>query len=192
MAESYVRMAAMLRYENIAALKHHQQCERELNERIAVANPSEAARLAASHEEMRRAGVWRPTIPGPRDAMAILRYEGRLHRTIRQAASVLEGLQRMRAADASRGLRSQKRLEASPTSFLSAARRTSDATIRERENAKTNPLVGIADKCPGAAEGPRTATPREVKNGKTNPLSSMFMGNRHQRRRAKAMARRPT
>ena len=36
MAQSYVRMAAMLRYENIAALKYHQQRDRELNERIAA------------------------------------------------------------------------------------------------------------------------------------------------------------
>ena len=33
MAASYVRMAAMLRYENIAALKYHEDCDRELNER---------------------------------------------------------------------------------------------------------------------------------------------------------------
>jgi hypothetical protein len=33
-AESYVRMAAMLRYENVAALKHHQQRDRELNQHI--------------------------------------------------------------------------------------------------------------------------------------------------------------
>src|ERR1700688_359279 len=40
-AESYVRMAAMLHYENIAALKHHQHREREMNARIAGANPLE-------------------------------------------------------------------------------------------------------------------------------------------------------
>ena len=188
MAESYVRMAAILRYENIAALKCHQQRERELNECIAAASPPEAARLAASREELRDAGLWRPTIPGPRDAMAILRYEGRLHRTIREAASALEILQR--AGGASRAEKEPKRLEASPTSVLSAARRTSDATIRERESAKTKPLGGIVDQHPEAAEGPRTATLGMAQNAKTNPLSSTFMGNRHQRRRAKAMARR--
>src|ERR1039457_6091799 len=47
MAQSYVRMAAMLRYENIAALKYHQDRERELNERMAGADAPEAARLQA-------------------------------------------------------------------------------------------------------------------------------------------------
>ena len=58
-AESYVRMAAMLRYENIAALKYHQQCERELNERIAAADAAEAARLRGAARE-----------PAPRRTMA--------------------------------------------------------------------------------------------------------------------------
>src|ERR1700726_118429 len=42
MAQSYVLMAAMLRYENIAALKYHQQRDRELNQRIEVADFNEA------------------------------------------------------------------------------------------------------------------------------------------------------
>jgi len=33
-ADSYVRMAALWRYENLAALRYHQQCERELNEAL--------------------------------------------------------------------------------------------------------------------------------------------------------------
>ena len=110
-------------------LKHHQQCERELNERIAAASPPEAARLAAAREELREAGLWRPTIPGPRDAMAILRYEGRLQRMIGQAVSTLDAMC----------------MEASRTSGLSAARRTSEATIRERENAKTKPTASIRE-----------------------------------------------
>jgi hypothetical protein len=57
MAQSYVRMAALLRYENIAALKHHQNRDRELNDRIAAANPAEAARLRAGREKLRRAGL---------------------------------------------------------------------------------------------------------------------------------------
>jgi len=77
-AQSYVRIAAMLRYENIAALKYHRQCERELNQRIAAADATEAARLRAGREKLRRAGLWRPTIPGPREAMAIIRYSGSL------------------------------------------------------------------------------------------------------------------
>src|SRR5579872_1591367 len=70
MADSYVRMAALWRYENLAALKYHQQEERELNERIAAADADEAARLTAHREELRAAGLWRPTLPAPGEAMA--------------------------------------------------------------------------------------------------------------------------
>ena len=94
MAQSYVRMAAMLRYENIAALKYHQQRDRELNERIAAAAPLEAARLRAERNKLLRAGLWMPTIPGPRAAQAIIRYSGSIDRAIHRAASELEGLKR--------------------------------------------------------------------------------------------------
>src|SRR5208283_1480823 len=59
MAASYVRMASVLRYENIAALKHHQNLDREMSQRIATAVPSEAARLRAQRNRLRRAGLWR-------------------------------------------------------------------------------------------------------------------------------------
>jgi hypothetical protein len=36
------------------------------------------------------------------------------------------------------------------------------------------------------------ASPSKDENAKANPLSSMFMGNRHERRRAKALAKRRT
>ena len=38
----------------------------------------------------------RPTIPGPREAMAIIRYAGGLDRAIHRAASELEGLRKTR------------------------------------------------------------------------------------------------
>ncbi len=107
-AESYLRMAAMLRYENIAALKHHREEERELEERIAVADASEAARLRAQREDLRAAGLWRPTLPGPREAAAIGRYSGRLDRTIREAVSELEGLKALRLGGAPRRSKVQK------------------------------------------------------------------------------------
>ena len=66
MADSYVRMAALLRYENIAALKYHQHRERELEVRIAAADAPEAARLEAQRIKLRRAGLWRPTIGSAR------------------------------------------------------------------------------------------------------------------------------
>jgi len=184
-ADSYVRMAALWRYENIAALRYHQQCERELNECIAASDRSEAARLEDRREELRRAGLWKPTIPGPREAMAIIRYQGRLDRAIRVAMADLQGFRSLRSvAPSHRKVQKQthflqqnrgisvnaggvtgatgKRCETSSSSVLSAARRTSNTTTQIGENAKTN------------------------------PLSSMFTGNRHARRRAQALARRRT
>jgi hypothetical protein len=120
MAQSYVRMAALLRYENIAALKYHQHCERELNERIAAADAPGAARLRAEREKLRRAGLWRPTIPAPREAMAIIRYEGSLDRAIRRAAAELQALKNpgiYRAASGSK-LQKQTHHSASPSSVL--------------------------------------------------------------------------
>lgn len=164
-ADSYVRMAALLRYENVAALKYHQECERELNQRIAAADVSEAATLEAHREKLRRAGLWSPTIPGPREANAIIRYEGSLDRAIRRVSAELEGLQRMRLASVSRPSKMQKCRETASSGVLSAARRTSDTANDTIESAKTNPISAMF--------------PRNI-------------GNRHQRRRAKAMARRRT
>ena len=161
-AQSYVRMAAVLRYENIAALEYHQRRDRELNERIASADAAEAARLQAQRVKLRRAGLWRPTIPGPRDAKAISRYEGSLNRTIRRATSELEGLKSLRTGGRFAFTKTQKQthFEAQPS----------------------------AVRMPG--EGPRIASSSTSENAKTNPLSSMFTGNRQQRRRAaNALAR---
>ena len=97
-ADSYVRIATMLRYENIAALKYHRQRERELEEEIAAATSAGAARLREHREKLRRAGLWRPTIPGPRDAAVIIRYEGRLHRAIRAATAELQRSRNARVA----------------------------------------------------------------------------------------------
>ena len=177
MAKSYVRMAAMLRYENLAALKYHQQRDREMDERIAVANPIHAARLRAERERLRRSGLWRPTIPGPREAGAILRYSGCLDRAIRRAASDLEGLKSQRIGG---------------FSLISKTQKQTHYSASPRSAAET-------------AEGPRIVPPSRPKvqkqthfeasasiheNAKTNPLSSMFTGNRHERRRAKALAAR--
>jgi hypothetical protein len=169
-AASYVRMAALLRYENIAAARHHEECERELNERIAAASPSEAERLQAEREELRRADLWRPTIPGPREAVAICRYQGRLDRAIRDAMFDLLSLKSVRGV----------------------SRRTSEGALGSIENAKTKPLRASASSGPEALRRASNATLETSDSAKTNPLNSMFMGNRHQRRRAKAMARRQT
>jgi hypothetical protein len=176
LAESYIRMAAMLRYENLAALKHHEQCARELNERVAVADPAEATRLEAQRENLRRAGMWKPTLPGPREAKAIIRYSGRLDRTIRQAVSELEGLRALRSGAGSRNAKVQKQTHysASPISGPEVRRRVSDGATRvadEQKQTHFDPPASLDE------------------NAKANPLSSMFTGNRHERRRAKALAR---
>jgi hypothetical protein len=191
MAHSYARMAALLRYENIAAAKYHQECDRAMNERIAAADAAEAAHLEARRQKLRRAGLWRPTIPGPREAMAIIRYQGRLDRTIRGAMSDLQGLKSMRRA-APLNWKVQKRRETSSSGVLSASRRTSNATFNVIESAKTNPLGPYAS---GGLEAGRATSAvgfGTSESAKTNPLSSMSMGNRHERRRARALAKRQT
>ncbi len=176
-AESYIRMAALLRYENIAALEYHQRQEREMNERIAAASTAEAAQLEASREELRRAGLWRPILPGPRETAAIIRYQGSLDRNIHRTFAELAELKKLRF-----GAHPLKQKTQKQTHF------------------KGSPRSG-----PEAAEGPPMArTPFEeaqkqthfdeveenADTEKTNPLNPMFMGNRHERRRAKALAKR--
>jgi hypothetical protein len=191
-AQSYVRMAAMLRYENIAALKYHQQCDGELNERIATANPVEAAQLRTERERLRRAGLWRPTIPGPREARAIMRYSGWLDRTIRRASSDLEELKSIRNGGACSRAKVQKQTHfpASPRSGREAPEgprwaRPTDLKSQKQTHFEASPRSG-----PEAADEPRIASSSLSENAKTNPLSSMFTGNRHERRRAKALAAR--
>ena len=232
-AESYVRMAAMLRYENIAALKYHEQCDRELNDRIAAANAAEAARLEAQRENLRRAGLWTPTIPGPREAKAIIRYSGSLDRTIRRAAAELEGLRALRPGASRPHAKVQKQTHysaapnsgpeaprracaqrfdhsaapnsgpearrracaqrfdhsAAPNGGPGAPRRASSGMAPRGETQKQTHFEAKLRSGPEAAEGPQAAHSGELKNAKANPLSSMFTGNRHERRRAKALAR---
>ena len=183
-AYSYVRMASMLRYESIAAYEYHQRCDRELDARIAAADAPEAAHLRNHREKLRLAGLWGPTIPGPREANAITRYMGSLDRTIRHATSELHGLKSMRTGGrfTSTKLQEQSHYAASPRSGPEATRGASLVTTDIIRNAKTNPLrapVRAGSEAPGMTE-----------IAKTNPLSSMFTGNRHARRRAEAIARR--
>ena len=176
-AHSYVQMASVLHYENVAALEYHQQCDRELDARIAAADPDEAARLREHREQMRRAGLWRPTIPGPREANAICRYMGRLERTIRSAATELEGLKAFRSGGrfGSTKRKEQTHYVASSGTFAPAIR-----------NEKTNPLEISRSRAPNTS--PPLHENHEI--AKTNPLRAMFPGNRHARRRAAALARR--
>jgi hypothetical protein len=190
MAQSYVRMASMLRYENIAALQYHQRRDRELNERIAGADTAEAARLKAQRDKLRRAGLWRPTIPGPREAMAIARYAGSLDRTIRRAASHLESLRNLRTGGTSSIGKSQKQTHYSASLRSGAEAAEGPRTqapgavkLQKQTHFERTPPSGV-----GLGKGPRVASSSAAENAKTNPLSSMFMGNRHARRRAKALA----
>lgn len=192
MAASYVRMASVLRYENIAALKHHQKRDRELDARIAAAEPAEAARLRAMRNRLRRGGWWRPMMPAEREAKAIIRYEGSINRAIRRAASQLEILKNLRTGGASSTNKSQKQTHCEPSvsSRPEAAEGPRVAPPGFMINAKTNPLAASPRTGPEAAERPPMANPERREDAKTNPLSSMFAGNRHERRRAKALARR--
>jgi hypothetical protein len=187
-AASYVRLASLLRYENIAALKHHQSIDREMGQRIAAAPPSEAARLRAHGNRLRRAGLWGPTLPAEREANAIIRYGGCIDRAIRNAASQLETLKNLRIGGAFRTSKSQKQTHysASPNSGPEAA----EGPRVLHENAKTDRREASPNSVLKLGEGPQVATSLEAENSKTNPLSSMFTGNRHQRRRAEALARR--
>ncbi len=162
MAESYVRMAAMLRWENLAALKYHQARDRELNDRIAAADPAEAARLRARRDRLRRAGLWRPTIPGPRDATAIIRYGGRLDRGIRDASSLLQGLKKMRISGefSSSIVQKQTHFSASPRSGPEVLRRASAQRLDDSASPRSGPEV--------FAKGLRAA-PRRLGNAEKWP-----------------------
>ncbi len=209
MAESYVRMASALHYENIAALREHQRLDRDLDGRIAAAHPPEAARLRAQRSRLRRAGLWKPTIPGEREAKAIIRYLGRLDRSIYQA---IWHLNRQK----------QTHFSATLSNGPAALRRASNGTMSRVKNAKTKPLYAwncsvfgeAGGSPPGREARPALISPSRLshrsdrenpagqllsqkraraatkeKDAKTNPLSSMFPGNRHDRRRAEAIAR---
>jgi hypothetical protein len=178
-AASYVRMAAMLRWENIAALRYHEHRDRELNQRIAVADPAEAAFLEATRTALRRAGLWVPTIPGSREANAIIRYSGSLDRTIRRASHELEGLKALRSGGISRTSKVQKQ------THYSASPRSGRAPA-EGPRVPSRPHLNVQKQTHFEASSPI------AENAKANPLSSMFTGNRHARRRAKALAARRT
>jgi hypothetical protein len=196
-AHSYVRMASVLRYENVAALEYHQQCDRELNARIAAAESDEAARLREHREKLRRAGLWRPTIPAPREANALIRYMGRLERTIRSATTELEGLKAFRSGGrfCAAKARKQTHCSATPNNGPEALRGTPEqrfvvAHSTRAENQKTNPLRASVSNGPEALRRTSRATDDDIKIAKTKPLSAMFIGNRHARRRAAALAKR--
>ncbi len=184
MAESYVRMAAALRYENIAALKHHERLDRALDAQIMAAAPPEAARLEATRTQLRSAGLWAPTILGEREAIAIMRYLGRLDRTLHGAAMQLDAMRSLRRGGVSSSGKVQKQTHfpAAPGSGPEALRRASAQRFDDSATPNSGPDAAEV------TEGPSTPSSAETKNAKTNPLSSTFAGNRHQRRRAKAMA----
>jgi hypothetical protein len=179
MARSYIRMAAMLHYENVAALEYHQQRDREMNQRIATAKLAEAAHLRAQRETLRRAGLWQPMLPGPREAKAIIRYSGSLDRTIRQAYRELQVAKNMRNGGFSALRKTQKQTP------YPAAPRSGPA-------APAAPPLPIRPDMNVQKQTHFEAAPSTDENAKANPLSSMFMGNRHERRRAKALAKRRT
>ena len=189
LAHEFVQMAAVLRYENIAAYEHHQQEDRDLEARIAAATPSKAAKLRAHRERMRRAGLWAPTIPGPRAANGIIRCIGSINRGIRRAMRDLDGFQRFRDGGRhpkSPKLRKQTHLVQQNRTFSLMAL----ATKAQRDLLKASRTATSSSQRPTAVRPPMDVAAHDLKTAKTNPLSSMFMGNRHERRRLAALARR--
>jgi hypothetical protein len=148
LATTTVRLAMMMRYENLAALSHHLKRERELNERIAIAEPAEARSLEARRDALKAAGLWRPMLPDDRTMGAILRYQGSLDRARNHAYSTLMSLQ--------------------------DAKRAENASFGVCEIAKTNPPKDIVEQRPEAAQA-RQAPPTSImKIAKTNPPQANF------------------
>ena len=191
-AESYVRMAAMLRYENIAAFDYHEQRERELEQRIAGpifggrATGELAAKICAApacggRRSPDLAKRWRSSLPGTPD------------RAMRHAASELEVLKKLRIGGVSRRPKVAKTnpLRRRVAWWSRVLAKGPDSSPRDEEIAKTNPLASIAEQWSSALRR-RASNPAisRTQSAKTNPLSSMFTGNRHQRRRAEALAKR--
>ncbi len=172
MAESWVRMASVMRYENVAALEYHQRKDREIDDRIAATDSAEAARLEAHREQLRRAGLWKPSLPGPRETNFVIRCMGNLDRRIAHASSVLRELQSTRIEESSSIARTRK--QSHWEKHREALRRTSDDAPPDSNSQKQTHSPALEN---------------ELEIAKTNPLNSMFMGNRHERRRAKALAR---
>src|SRR5579862_1372424 len=190
LAHEYARMAAVLRYESEAAVEYHQQSEHEFDARIASADKPEAARLRAYREKLRRAGLWGPTLPGPRAVNGIARCMGSINRSLGRAASDLRGFQRFRSGGRYARLKVRKQthlIEENRTFSLMDL-----ATKAHRDLVKTARAATSSSRVPSAARTTSTVPSAILKNAKTNPLSSTFTGNRHERRRAAALARRRT
>jgi len=189
LAHEYARMAAVLRYESLAACEYHRRQECEFDTMIASAKPAQAAKLRAHRERMRRAGLWGPTLPGPRAANGIVRCMGSINRAIQGAMRDLNGFQCLRS-----GAQHPKSLKVRKQTHLVAQNRALSlieaAAKAHRELLKTARAARIAASS-GTGRDATRGTPRVApESAKTNPLSSMFMGNRHERRRAAALARR--
>ena len=192
LAHEFARMAAVMRYESDAAFEYHRQCERDFDARIASAKPTEAARLRAHRERMRRAGLWGPTLPAPRAVNGITRCMGSINRGLRRASSDLRGLQSFRRGEAPRRPRQSAKLR-KQTHLIEQNRTFSLIDIAakaHRELLKTARAATSPSEAPSAVRTTSNVPSAILKNAKTNPLSSIFMGNRHERRRAAALARR--
>ena len=192
-ARSYAQMAAVFRYEAEAALEYHRRGERDLEARIAAADPAGAARLRNRREKLRRAGLWGPTLPGRRAVNGITRCMGSINRRLQRAMADLRGFHSFRRGgrySAAAKVRKQTHLVEPNRAFslmdlaTKAHRELLRTARRGRSEVSSNRVAPTAS--------PRTpdATSSNGESAKTNPLSSMFMGNRHARRRAAALARR--
>jgi len=192
LAHEYARMAALLRYESEAALEYHQRCEREFDARIASAKPADAAQLRARRERMLKAGLWGPTLPGPRALNGIARCTGSINSALRRAATDLQGLQSFRRGNGPQTARGSVKVR-KQTHLIEKHRAFSLLDIAAKAH---RDLLNTARAATSSSSVRRTAPKLSnapiaaAESVKTNPLSSTFTGNRHARRRAMALARR--
>jgi hypothetical protein len=187
-AHSYAQMAAVFRYEAEAALEHHQRGERELEARIASAKPAEAARLRKHRERLRKAGLWGPTLPGPRAVNGIVRCMGSINGSLRRATADLRGLQHFRSGGRARSskLRKQTHLVEQNRAFSLL----DIATRAHRDLIAAARAAGTSREPLAQPRGTSNSSSTITETAKTNPLNPAFTGNRHARRRAAALARR--
>jgi hypothetical protein len=150
LALTCVRLAMVMRYEQVAAYSAHERRQREMDKRIARASAEDAARLRAHVEGLRRAGLWCPTLPAEREARALLTYEERLSRRFYKALSDL------RKARADAKVKEQTH---------------SAAIVKAVEIAKTNPLAERLAWTKSEETNPPAEHVARAKNGETKPLA---------------------
>ena len=138
MALAFAKTAMVIRYERIAAVKFHREREDQLNAQIAAADPSERVRLERQRDQLKRAGLWKPTIPGERDARAVARYgaslDRRFHRALADFEALRDGRERWVAISKSQKQTHSRNDSGAPPPSGEDARRPSPGPARFSQN----------------------------------------------------------